>query len=513
MRTLTLLFTAFAAFLLPSGPGLSAHQPDPPADPTLEDAIRLRGIVQAVHLYSHMHDGKLPEGLADLTPFLSGKGDQSGLRRFLFSTRAPRTEIPPDPGAEWFDAHASFKYIGAGGLDMEAVPDWGSIALGHLDYSLGHPVPATPETPEDSLVTVGFVDGHVELLPEAQARWIIEDSRATFAALKEGKPLPDHRQILLDGRLIARAIADYAAAHDGLAPPTLGAALEFVPDAPGRPRTLREKAEIFLAPAARRGTAIPENPTADWVNTNTSYTYLAGNGVLLRAIEDPMRTIILHSKSERTFERTSPREPLRKGMLFVTVSLNVSAAESEFVTAMSRESGEVIRAVAEGLPLPPYQDSVRDLRILSGALRLYAEAHEGALPPTIGATLAFLEPAGLGKADEAAKAKVYLIRGDERTETLPETVSPEWVDRATSYIYLGPGTVNARARDNNSQWRFGPLLHGPVSKPFAVLTPEGMVEAVPYSTFETMPVYFMPAASAEPAFREARARLSEPAKK
>lgn len=72
-------------------------------------------------------------------------------------------------------------------------------------------------------------------------------------------------------KALAGAMWDYAQANDGHLPHDIGSLVNN-PDIEAH-----GFAEICLTPGDERNLTIPDNPTADWINQNTSYVYLAAD--------------------------------------------------------------------------------------------------------------------------------------------------------------------------------------------------------------------------------------------
>ena len=68
-----------------------------------------------------------------------------------------------------------------------------------------------------------------------------------------------------------------------------------------RPATLAEKAAMYICPLDQKDLKIPEQPTPDWVNKNTSYVYLGNAEVVLSKIPQDKwgSTVIVHDKLDR----------------------------------------------------------------------------------------------------------------------------------------------------------------------------------------------------------------------
>ena len=114
---------------------------------------------------------------------------------FPYTTLFRSDEGQDRDGLSWRAGGVPYSYLGVEGLELSEVPDWNEIAIAH--GSLDHAFPSRVDL-DMAIVPVAFLDGHVEMVSPIEARWLIDDARATFAALKGDGPLPMHRQLELD---------------------------------------------------------------------------------------------------------------------------------------------------------------------------------------------------------------------------------------------------------------------------------------------------------------------------
>jgi len=93
-------------------------------------------------------------------------------------------------------------------------------------------------------------------------------------------------------RRVALAVMVYSGRHNWKFPPDLGAVLPYADG----------DARLFLSPEDEATTAIPRQPSADWINAHTSFVYLGSakmNDQRLRQLRIPQpRTILMYQKLE-----------------------------------------------------------------------------------------------------------------------------------------------------------------------------------------------------------------------
>jgi hypothetical protein len=112
---------------------------------------------------------------------------------------------------------------------------------------------------------------------------------------------PEGRECCNDMRNVAQAAQAYAGHHQDQLPPDLGQTLRRLDrwaqmtQQDNRHATPQEKAAMYLCPVDRKRAKLPETPTPEWVNANTSYVYL-GSNAKLSAIPQAKwgSTIIVH---------------------------------------------------------------------------------------------------------------------------------------------------------------------------------------------------------------------------
>ena len=125
--------------------------------------------------------------------------------------------------------------------------------------------------------------------------------------------------------------------------------------------------------------------------------------------------------------------------------------------------------------MPDHLNAYRDTRLILQGILAYTKDHEGRLPPDLGAVVTYVLP-DLPARD---RALVFLSPRAERINEMPAEVTPEWVNKSTSYTYLaGPGIDLKLAREAGV-WL---LMHGPFTEPFDIRWPGSQISAVAQGT-------------------------------
>lgn len=440
-----------------------------PTDPRMFDSNVARKMSMAVVMYVQEHDGALPPDMASMYEYLAGpqagtpEERKTAIRNSLLASVDQGMKIPDDANAQWAGEHSSFAYIGFKGLKIDDLGSWSEVAIVHQRPDRGTIVEASDQNPEGRMFSIAFMDGHAEIMGRARAEAVIAESTAILEALKSGGKLPDSHQLETDIRDIMTAIKAYAKAHNDDLPPDLGATLPFLPGPRASAKNPPPKAAAYLLPEAKRSTRIPEDADADWVNTHTSYVYLGTSGARLSRIEDPQNTILFHGRVN------SPIELNRRGMLFkgipiATVWGKALIADDSYADWIIGVSKRVVAFARASSPLPPHLSTFRDARLISQAMMSYAKAHKGELPPDLGATMEYLDPS----LTPAEKTLVYLSPSAKRSVTLPEELTPDWINRRSSYVYLGRAGIDINlVRGAGIQY----LLHGPLTETYETRLP------------------------------------------
>lgn len=402
------------------------------------------------------------------------------IHRFLISPADGDVDVPKDAGAEWIAEHSSYEYIGRPGLSWKDFPEWGPVAIAHLKFDRWHAIEPTPAIPDGRMSTVAYLDGHVDLMSHVQAQRVVAESKQIWEALATGGPLPDRHQAVADLGMVIKAVRAYSEAHAGALPPDLGATLKYVPEHAKRGATLKQRASAFLSPRARRNTFVPDEPTADWVNRNASWVYLGEAGLVMPRIADPQRTVLVHARFGDAIPMIGPDGAETRVIPIANALGGASPEAEEYARWIVGESRKVIDAALGRGPLPDFQHAVHDVTILSEAIKRYAAANNGALPPDLAATWEYLPTELLLSSTAAGRANVYLSPRAERITRAPEQPGAEWIRRAASYVYLpGPGLTLSAIRERELNHLV--VVHAPLDETFDIWVPDARIAAVPYA--------------------------------
>lgn len=448
---------------------------------SMQEGIRARKMAMAFHVYAQENDGKIAPDMASLARYIVGDLSKAtpaerakAIRESLLSERDQGVKIPDKADEKWIGENSSFEYIGGGGVAMEDLGDWGNLAVLHLKLDRGMDGVPTPENPDGKIFSIAFLDSHVEVMGRAAAEQVIADSKAVFEAMRTGKGLPESQQIPMDLRLIIGAVRAYAKDHAGELPPDLGSTLPYIPNESKRLATLKQRAKVYLYPEKASRTHIPDEPSAEWVNENTSYTYLGGAGLKLNELEDPANCKLIHGKLDSPVTRQARSGP-EHGIPMASASGGANIEDEEYGRWIIDISKKIIQSARTGSPLPDHVDAYRDTRLIAQAIAAFTEDHGGKLPGDLGELLKYVLP----EAPRAERAGVFLSPQRLRNETLPDVLTAEWVVDRSSYIYLGGKGVDLKlVREAGAQI----LFHGPVSEAYTIRVPGGELPMVPSGT-------------------------------
>jgi hypothetical protein len=442
----------------------------------MEASIRARQLSMALLTYAQAHDGRLPPDMAATVPLLSDapKPDLPKVFRDQFLTALDAgVKIPADAGPEWVNEHSSFIYLAGGGVKTDEIASWADTVVAHQRLERPFPSDPTPDNPEGGMVVLTYFDGHTSVMTRAAARAAVDESVRAFTAMRTGADYPDGQQAVWDLRAIAAGIKGYTKANTGHLPATLGDTLAFLPEHPKRLATGAQRARVYLSPRAKKNSHAPDNPTPDWVNQHSSYVYLGSADLHLSEVEDQQRLVVVHARVD---DAVSVGHPPRELVPLLTFIGGADLREREYAEAMIAETKAVLDAQRNGRPLPEYQATLRDLRLIGEAVKAY-EKDQKSLPPDIGSTLAYLPVESMKDASLEALARVYLSPRDERSRgPVTEAVTPDWITKHSSYTYLGRAGITLRDCGREG---IQTLVHANPAQPFEVLHPGQKVELIP----------------------------------
>lgn len=473
-------------------------QDDERLPPGLQATVDARNIAMAVIVYADSN-GTLPSDMRALADgrFLPGQGSLN------------------DDASAWVAHGTPFEYIGVEGVSPSEVPDWADIVVAHASLDkpfIGEP---HPDNPQGTWVAVAFLDGHAESVSVEEARWLIDESRRTMEAIRDGAPLPMYRQVEQDAARLAQAMRSYAERNEGIAPPDWASTFAFLqsndPDAQEA-----NLLKIYLSPRARDTTFIPqfehEEERHDWINANSMWESHA-HGANLWNVPNPMFTALLSARSDAWVQTPDRRlrEHVRR-LAFAMVDSRSGLVDREVIEARARHAEALFDAMREDAPLPPLDDAMHDLRALSLAIAAYARDNDGYLPGDLGELVPHLEQ--LWGVHAREPARVFLVRDDELPALTAAKPDADWVRAHCSYVYLGDPTVRL------SDLRGTPasiLLHAPLDRPFVIESPLENDKRVPFAgppvgvtlnpgEGSSPPIFIFP-----PAFLEEQAKASREA--
>lgn len=445
-----------------------AQDDEPPVPPEMAAMIQARHLAMAVITYTDAN-GTMPASFQELA---DGK--------YL-----PDAGAPGDDGTQWLHDGVPYGYLGVEGVSAGEVPDWGDMAIAFRSLDHAFAVEPTPDNPDGAVVPVAFLDGHVEMVSLMEAQWLIDDARQTFAALRGGGPMPMYRQLEQDAGRLAQAMIAHAAERDGVGPDDWAATFEHLPANPRKEaETDKDRLNLYLSPKARGNTFLPEfedSPEGraerdQWINAHSMWRSDALGANLWR-VPTPYSTILLRARPDAWVEAPDRRrrEHVRR-LAFATVDGRGDAAEFVHVDPRVRDARDLFEAIRAGGPLPPIDDAMLDLRVLSTAIAAYARANEGLLPPDLGEVMPYVE--GLWGIHEREPARVFLIRADENKAADAGIPDAQWIRENCSYVYLGNADTRLRDLRGSSATV---LLHAPTDRPFEVTVLGEVYERVPFA--------------------------------
>ena len=262
-------------------------------------------------------------------------------------------------------------------------------------------------------------------------------------------------------RELVMAVHMYTQEREWL-PPDLGSLVQYFGEASGA--DVREIASHFVS-AVDQSPQV-EGDVAAWVNEHASFGYLGMEGVALDDVSEWDRTVIAHLKLDLGHAAADG------GADVVPVAFldgHIEAMRKEDAARVIEESRQTFVALATGGRLPDRRQEPWNLRLIGKGIDAYAQAHEGALPPDLGAVLAYV-PEVRGVMTQQEKARVFLSARAARQTAIPEAPTDEWVRQHCSYQYLGSAEIALAALEDPQRTV---LVHGRLDDPIEALGRSG----------------------------------------
>jgi len=295
---------------------------------------------------------------------------------------------------------------------------------------------------------------------------------------------PDRAELmneLVRARKLSMALMTYSSEHDDAMPPDLGSLSPYLTgdlskaSSQERVKAIRESYVSELD-----GVKIPDNADEAWANTNSSFGYLGGAGIKISDLGDWGTLAVFHMKLDRGVP--GPRTDTNpEGTVIPVVFVDghvesLSRAEAERVI---KESAVIFDAIKTGGPLPDSQQAQMDLRLVAGAIKAYAKANKGELPPTLGATLPFIPADSKRTATAKLRAAAYLSPEAKKSTHIPDEPTPEWVNERTTYVYLGSAGLQFGSIEDPGN---SIIVHGKLDRPIEFKGRGGMVKGFAIGT-------------------------------
>ncbi len=303
----------------------------------------LRVVLDAVKAYSKAHEGMLPPSLGATLEYVpvepKRRATPAERAKVFLSPRAKATtHVPDEPTAEWVNEKTSWVYLGAEGVALAALEDPRTTILVHGRFDA--PMEFSRLSSKGLGIPVGMASGDSRVEVEEYARWSAGISRSVMDSARTGAALPDHLNAHRDVRLILNAMVAYSKEHDGMLPPDLGATLPYVM----KDAKAKDRAQVFLSPARERAGAAPDELTSEWVNSNSSYTYLSPGSVNLKLAQEAGAQILVHGPVAEAYDTMTPGG--HEAVVAIGMSYNYPwLFAADHVERMARESREILQTL------------------------------------------------------------------------------------------------------------------------------------------------------------------------
>lgn len=475
------------AALLTSSSAIAAVSPQPEQpqpDDSLTCAIKLRDLTNALHMYSQQHNGSLPTNMhAALMamPNIAAAGvldAKAASERLISPAHRGRIPIPAEPTPEWVEQNSSYRYLGNEYVNLDDIASWDDIVIAHLRLEQGHSVEPDPLNPEGEMFPVAFLDGHIELMPRADAQRRIDESAAVLDSFRTGKKMPDDREVLQNLVVMMKAVRAYAAANDGKLPATLGAAYPYIPGGTPRLATSAQRAAVFLSPRAQVRNAIPTEPTPEWIDANCSYLYLGNSSHSLKKVPEPGSIVLITGRSDDTYRRNQVGGPPVDVIPLATVAGSVALHQRAYVDWNRRQSEQVFLAMSEQAAQPDWVHAACDIRAINEMILRYTQAHEGRLPADLG-DLVDVDAGGRVPLPDRVEL-VFVSPRREAAMSDPSQRSADWVRKNGTYQYIPALTPKKETLADLHEMQAEVLVCGGSDDVYKIMSPTGeMTEVVP----------------------------------
>lgn len=297
--------------------------------------------------------------------------------------------------------------------------------------------------------------------------WALSWGQSAPIAQPEPPPAPASPERLMECslklRALAMAVQQHAAGHEGKTPPDLASVLRAGISGTKPDGAIARDAAVrgVVSPAHTGLLKVPQDVNDDWVNERSSYRYLPGAAVPLGDVPEWGEVVVAHLRLDQGHAaEPTPENP--EGQVFTLAFMDGHVETLPLAEAQRRivRSMEIFEALQTGRDMPDDHQCLRDLSLIARAVEAYAKAHEGRLPPTLGAVLEFVPHDGKRLATSAQRASIFLSPKARRGMAIPETPAPEWIDAHGSYVYIGHAEVRF---DNVPEPTRLVLVHGRLS--------------------------------------------------
>jgi hypothetical protein len=285
---------------------------------------------------------------------------------------------------------------------------------------------------------------------------------ATMARQKD-EPRDPKMECSIRLRTLATGIFVYADKHDGHLPPDLFAVANSLAQSEGK--SLADFARSQMISPAHEGLLKPPAQfDAAWLNEGSSYKYLGNADVSINDIQEWGDIVIAHLRLEQGLQgEPTPQNP--DGQLFTLAFLDghvnlCTRAEAE---RLIEKSAATLDALRTGADAPEDRQAVQNIAMILKAVHAYAKAHEGKLPPDLGATLAFVPSDTRATATPKQRGRIFLSPRAQKNGSVPDEPTAEWVNANTWYVYLGSSDVKL---DDIPEAYTTILVHAPIRDAF-----------------------------------------------